>query len=144
MGTHSLWNRKSRTLSINVSFFSETAICFSHCQNRYSKSLSWHRTFWKKSTFSKCLNWNSNLYSTNCIALKWSTKYKTRVSVAFKNLRWLSYFLRSLCLPPLIVTGNLFVTSKTKPRIHQFTNLKCCIKAKEPFKTPFNGVLVLI
>ena len=23
------------------------------------------------------------------------------------------------------------------PRIHQFTNLKCCIKAKEPLKTPF-------
>ena len=26
---------------------------------------------------------------------------------------------------------------KTKPPIHQFTNLKCCIKAREPFKTPF-------
>ena len=31
-----------------------------------------------------------------------------------------------------------------KKRILQFTNLKCCIKAKEPFKTPFNGALVLI
>ena len=26
---------------------------------------------------------------------------------------------------------------KTKPRILQFTNLKCSIKTKEPFKTPF-------
>ena len=30
---------------------------------------------------------------------------------------------------------------KTNFPIHKF---KCCIKAKEPFKTPFNGVLVLI
>ena len=27
---------------------------------------------------------------------------------------------------------------KTKLQIHQFTNLKCCIKARESFKTPFN------
>ena len=26
---------------------------------------------------------------------------------------------------------------KTKPRIHQFTNSKCCIKAREPFKPTF-------
>ena len=26
---------------------------------------------------------------------------------------------------------------KAKPWIHQFTNLKCCIKAREPFKTHF-------
>ena len=26
---------------------------------------------------------------------------------------------------------------KTKPRILQFTNLKCCIKTRETFKTPF-------
>ena len=26
---------------------------------------------------------------------------------------------------------------KTKPRIPQFTNLKCCIKARQPFKIPF-------
>ena len=26
---------------------------------------------------------------------------------------------------------------KTKPRIHQFINLRCCIKVREPFKTPF-------
>ena len=32
---------------------------------------------------------------------------------------------------------NLFLTSKKKPRIYQFTNLKWCIKAKEPYKTPF-------
>ena len=31
-----------------------------------------------------------------------------------------------------------------KPRIHQFTNLKCCKKAREPFKTLFNGILFLI
>ena len=45
------------------------------------------------------------------------------------------------------VSYNLFVTSKNEfsnSPILQFTNLKCCIKAKEPFKTPFNGVLVLI
>ena len=35
---------------------------------------------------------------------------------------------------------NLLVTSKNK----QFTNLKCCKKAREPFKTLFNGVLFLI
>ena len=33
---------------------------------------------------------------------------------------------------------------KTKPRILQFTNLKCCIQAREPFKTLINGVLFLI
>ena len=36
--------------------------------------------------------------------------------------------------------NNLFVTSKnetTNSPIHQFTNLKCCIKTREPFKTPF-------
>ena len=35
---------------------------------------------------------------------------------------------------------NLFVTSKneiTNSPIHQLTNLKCCIKARESFKTPF-------
>ena len=35
---------------------------------------------------------------------------------------------------------NLFVTSKiefSNCPIVQFSNLKCCIKAKEPFKTPF-------
>ena len=34
----------------------------------------------------------------------------------------------------------LFVTSKiefSNSPIVQFSNLKCCIKAKEPFKTPF-------
>jgi hypothetical protein len=38
-------------------------------------------------------------------------------------------------------TINLFVTSKneiTNFPIHQFTNLKCCIKAREPFETPFH------
>ena len=36
---------------------------------------------------------------------------------------------------------------KPKPPVHQFTNLKCCIKARELFKTPnpcLNGVLFLI
>ena len=33
---------------------------------------------------------------------------------------------------------------KTKPPINQFTNLKCCIKAREPFKTAFSNVLFLI
>ena len=33
---------------------------------------------------------------------------------------------------------------KTKPPIHRFTNLKCCEKAREPFKPLFNGVLFLI
>ena len=33
---------------------------------------------------------------------------------------------------------------KTKPRINQFTNLKCCIKAREPFKTPFLWCIILI
>ena len=27
--------------SLKVGFFSESAMCFSHCQNKYSKSLSW-------------------------------------------------------------------------------------------------------
>ena len=31
---------------------------------------------------------------------------------------------------------------KTKLRIYKFTNLKCCIKTREPFKTPFNCVLL--
>ena len=33
---------------------------------------------------------------------------------------------------------------KTKPQIHQFTNLKCCMKSREPFKPLFNGVFFLI
>ena len=37
---------------------------------------------------------------------------------------------------------NLFVTSKK--RKHQFTNLKCCINVKEPLKSLFNGVWLLI
>ena len=37
---------------------------------------------------------------------------------------------------------NLFMTSKNpKPRIQQFTNLKRCRKAKEPFKTLINGII---
>ena len=36
-----------------------------------------------------------------------------------------------------IKINNLFVTSKTK-----FTNLKCCIKAREPFKTPFHWCII--
>ena len=28
-------------------------------------------------------------------------------------------------------------------RNHEFTNLKCCIKAREPFKTPIYGVISL-
>ena len=38
------------------------------------------------------------------------------------------------------VIFNLFVTSKnetTNSPNHQFMNLKCCIQAREPFKTPF-------
>ena len=31
---------------------------------------------------------------------------------------------------------------KTKPRIHQFTNLKCCIKTWEPFETPFEWCII--
>ena len=43
--------------------------------------------------------------------------------------------------------NNLFVTSKdetTNSPIHQFTNLKCCIKARESFKPFFDGVFFLI
>ena len=35
-------------------------------------------------------------------------------------------------------------TQTTNSPIHQFTNLKCCIKARKSFKTPFNGVLFLV
>ena len=34
--------------------------------------------------------------------------------------------------------------NKTPVRNHEFTNSKCCKKAREPFKTLFNGVLFLI
>ena len=40
----------------------------------------------------------------------------------------------------LCVCFKLFVTSKiefSNPPIFQFSNLKCCIKAKEPYKNPF-------
>ena len=39
-----------------------------------------------------------------------------------------------------LCTINLFVKSKnetTNSPIHQFANLKCCIKARDSFKTPF-------
>ena len=45
----------------------------------------------------------------------------------------------------LQVSFNLFVTSKKrKLQIHQFTNLKCCKKAREPSKILYNDVLFLI
>ena len=52
------------------------------------------------------------------------------------------YYALSFCRSKMILDRiNCFVTcswhQKTKPRILQFTNLKCCIKAKVPFKTPF-------
>ena len=40
-----------------------------------------------------------------------------------------------------LIINDLFVTSKTK---QLFTNLKCCRKAREPFKTLFNDILFLI
>ena len=47
--------------------------------------------------------------------------------------------LHPLCITDLFQNNNLFVTSKnenTNSPIHQFTNLKCCIKAREPIKSP--------
>ena len=46
----------------------------------------------------------------------------------------------SVTSSPAIIPTNLFVTSKiefSNSPIFQFSNLKCCIKAKEHFKTPF-------
>ena len=46
----------------------------------------------------------------------------------------------SVTSSPAIIPTNLFVTSKiefSNSSIFQFVNLKCCIKAKEHFKTPF-------
>ena len=42
------------------------------------------------------------------------------------------------------LTTNLFVTSKNETTNSpiQYSDLKCSIKPKEPFKTLFNGVLV--
>ena len=50
----------------------------------------------------------------------------------------LGFQLRSNCTKQMPIY-NLFVTSKneiTNSPILQFTNLKCCIKSREPFKTP--------
>ena len=41
--------------------------------------------------------------------------------------------------------SNMFVTSKnetTNSPIHQFTNAKYCIKAREPYKTPFRWCII--
>ena len=46
----------------------------------------------------------------------------------------------SVTSSPTIIPTNLFVTSKIEFSNHpilQFLNLKCCIKVKEPYKTPF-------
>ena len=46
----------------------------------------------------------------------------------------------SVTSSPAIIPTNLFVTSKiefSNSPIFQFSNLKCCIKAKGHFKTPF-------
>ena len=43
-----------------------------------------------------------------------------------------------------LTSNYLFVTSKNETWIHEFTNFKCCKKAKEPFNPLFNGVLFLI
>ena len=54
---------------------------------------------------------------------------------------------RHMFSPFLNIFTNLFVISKnetTNSPIHQFTNLKCGTKAREPFKPLFNGVFFLI
>ena len=63
----------------------------------------------------------------------------------FFNLLIHEFFFINLELNELnAIFTNLFMTLKTKPQIHQFTNLKCCKKAREPSKILFNGVLFLI
>ena len=55
------------------------------------------------------------------------------------KLFWFTNKLHVLQTNNVFVTCNLFVTSKIKfsnSPILQFSNLKYCIKAKEPFKTP--------
>ena len=56
------------------------------------------------------------------LKIRMFTKYSTNLD-RFEKLVYLLF--------------NLFVTSKTNSPIIQFTNLKCCTEAKEPFKTPF-------
>ena len=54
----------------------------------------------------------------------------------FNSIFFLTYSLRSN-------NNNLFLTSKnetTNSPIHQFTNIKYCTKAREPFKNPFSMV----
>ena len=60
-------------------------------------------------------------------------------------------FILFLCAGPIVIkfcTIKWYMTCSSKNEtmnspIHQFTNLKCGIKAREPFKIAFNSVLVL-
>ena len=61
------------------------------------------------------------------------------------NLGWESVFSERVKERNYFVyINNLFLTSKTKPRFHQFTNLKYSIKAREPFKTPFWCIILYL
>ena len=81
-------------------------------------SLKLQQSWSRISAGNKCI-WACNLYSILIV-------------FCLFFLCLIVYYTTYHCL---LHTYNLFVTSKK--RIHQFTNLKCCKKAREPFKTPF-------
>ena len=61
----------------------------------------------------------------------------------------LSVYFPALSTPPkkskrlLTCSWHQRIETNNSP-VHQFTNLECCKKAREPFETLFNGVLFLI
>ena len=62
-------------------------------------------------------------------------KYRTR---EYNHLQFVLYQCHHIFLLPFRDIN------KTKPRIHQFTNLKCCKRPESLLKLLFDGVLLLI
>ena len=71
------------------------------------------------------------------------------MQISYSNYH-VMYFLIFESVVCLIFFSTYFILitcswhQKTEPRILQFTDIKSCIKAREPFKTPFNTLLVFI
>ena len=87
--------------------------------------------------FSSSKKWEKKNPS-NFAHLFWKVRSKCGIIFALKGI--VSIHI-SIIWWTWQLTPTRFLTcswhQKTKPRIHQITNLKCCMKAREPFKPHF-------
>ena len=87
--------------------------------------------------FSSSKKWEKKIPS-NFAHLFWKVRSKCDIIFALKGI--VSIHISIIWWTWQLTPTWFFTCSwhqKTKPRIHQFTNLKCCIKAIEPLKTHF-------